>query len=138
MVLYGLGKKSLAERLNCDEEKATEIIEGLYTAYPRLREFIAEQQDYPMQHDGYINTFLGDKLRVDEWKYYKKAKTSREIKNLEARIKRLGVNLPIQGGTSTVMASGFFNDLREAVESDWNLTSFITVHRILWHRSFYL
>lgn len=26
------------------------------------------------------------------------------------------------------MASGFFNDLREAVESGWNLTSFITVH----------
>ena len=91
MVLYGLGKKSLAERLNCDEEKATEIIEGLYTAYPRLREYIAEQQEYPMQHDGYINTFLGDKLRVDEWKYYKKSKTSWERKNLEARIKRLGV-----------------------------------------------
>ena len=44
-----------------------------------------------MQNDGYINTFLGDKLRVDEWKFYKKAKTSWERKNLEARIKRLGV-----------------------------------------------
>lgn len=31
-------------------------------------------------------------------------------------------------GTSTAMSSGFFNDLRVAKESGWNLTSFITVH----------
>ena len=36
--------------------------------------------------------------------------------------------MPIQGGTSTAMASGFFNDLRVAKENGWNLTSFITVH----------
>lgn len=127
-VLYGLGKKSLAERLNCSEEEAEDIIQGLYKSFPKLREYVASQQDYPMNHDGYINTFLGDKLKIDEWKYYEKATNSRERKNLEARIKRLGVNLPIQGGTSSVMASGFFNDLREATKEDWSLTSFITVH----------
>ena len=46
MVLYGLGKKSLAERLNCSEQEAEHIIQGLYTSFPKLREYIAGQQQY--------------------------------------------------------------------------------------------
>lgn len=38
---------------------------------------------------------LGDKLQVQEWKYYQAATNQREKKNQEARIQRLGVNLPI-------------------------------------------
>ena len=127
-VLYGLGKNSLAARLNSSVEEAENIIQGLYKAFPKLREYVASQQLYPLQHNGYINTFFGDKLKIEEWKYYLKAKNERERKNQEARIQRLGVNLPIQGGTSTAMSSGFFNDLRVAKENSWDLTSFITVH----------
>ena len=56
---------------------------------------MTSQQQWPLQHGGYINTFLGDKLKVQEWEYYEKATSQREAKNLEARIQRLGVNLPI-------------------------------------------
>ena len=93
--LYGLGKKSLAERLNATEEEAEDIIQGLYKSFPKLREYVASQQQYPLTHDGYINTMLGDKLQVQEWKYYQAATNQREKKNQEARIQRLGVNLPI-------------------------------------------
>lgn len=127
-ILYGLGKKSLAEKLNCSVDEAETIIESVYNAFPKLREYVKKQQEYPFTHDGYINTFFGDKLQVDEWKYYKAATTSGERTKQKARIERLGVNLPIQGGTSTAMSSGFFNDLRAAKEEGWNLTSFITVH----------
>lgn len=127
-ILYGLGKRSLAERLNCSEEEAERIIEAVYNAFPKLREYVATQQKYPFEHGGCVNTFFGDRLQVDEWKYYLKARTERERKNLVARIERLGVNLPIQGGTSSAMSSGFFNDLRVARQEGWNLTSFITVH----------
>lgn len=91
-VLYGLGKRSLAERLNCSEEEAEDIIQGLYTSFPKLREYVASQQQYPFEHKGYINTFMGDKLKVDEWRFYEKAKTQGERRNLTARIQRLGVN----------------------------------------------
>ena len=127
-ILYGLGKQSLATRLNCSVDEAEKIIQAVYTAYPKLREYVAGQQQYVLEHEGYINTFFGDKLRVAEWKWYKKAKTEREKKNLEARMARLGVNLPIQGGTSTAMSSGFFKDLRVATQEGWALTSFVTVH----------
>lgn len=127
-VLYGLGKQSLATRLNCDVEEAERVIQALYSAFPRLREYVHEQEEYVLSHDGYINTILGDKLQVAEWKYYQKSNSERERKSLESRIRRLGVNLPIQGGTSTLMSSGFYNDLRTARKQGWSLTSFITVH----------
>ena len=38
------------------------------------------------------------------------------------------MNLPIQGGTSEAMTSGFFNDIRVAKQQGWAITSFITVH----------
>lgn len=112
-VLYGLGKNSLAERLECSIEEAEHIIQGLYRSFPQLRVYVEEQGNFPIQNDGYINTFLGDRLRLVEWTdYLPKAKSDREANNILARIKRLGVNLPIQGGTSSLMACGFYNNIR--------------------------
>ena len=129
-VLYGLGKKSLAERLNCSEQEAEKIIQGLYTSFPKLREYVAIQQQYPLEHGGYINTMLGDKLKVQEYEWYLDATTEREKKGLVARIQRLGVNLPIQGGTSSIMACGFMNNIRESKREEWKnpLQPIIVVH----------
>ena len=91
-------KKSLAERLHCDVAEAERVILALYSAFPRLREYVKEQQDYIMEHEGRINSILGDRLVVPEWKYYLKAKQKgdqREMNSLVSRIQRLGVNLPI-------------------------------------------
>ena len=102
MVLYGLGKKSLAERLNCSLEEAEHIIEGLYTSFPKLREYIAKQQQYVFDEQGYINTMLGDKLKIKEYDLWKKATDKWEKGNLKSRCERLAVNLPIQGGTASI------------------------------------
>ena len=128
-VLYGLGKKSLAERLYCSEEEADDIIQGLYTSFPKLREYVAAQQQYPFDHDGYINTMLNDKLKIKEYELLQTC-TPREKNNLTARCQRLGVNLPIQGGTASIMASGFFNNIRESIQEGWKdpLQPIIVVH----------
>ena len=130
-VLYGLGKQSLADRLDSSVEEAEDIIQGLYKSFPKLREYVEIQGQYPLDHDGYINTILGDKLRLREYyDYLPKAKSDRERKNIIARIKRLGVNLPIQGGTSEIMTSGFMNNIRESIKEGWEqpLQPIITVH----------
>lgn len=101
-----LGKNSLAERLDASLEEADHIIQSLYKSFPQLRVYVDNQGEYPLDHDGYINTMLGDKLRIREfYDYLPKAKTQREQQNLIARIKRLGVNLPIQGGTSSIKSN---------------------------------
>jgi len=99
-ILYGLGKNSLAERINTSPAEAERIIETVFQTYPMLRPYIESQQAYPFSHNGRVNTLFGDILVPPEWKYYQEAPTQREKKNLEARLKRLAVNLPIQGGTS--------------------------------------
>lgn len=134
-VLYGLGKQSLADRLDSSVEEAEDIIQGLYKSFPKLREYVEIQGQYPLDHDGYINTILGDKLRLREYyDYLPKAKSDRERKNIIARIKRLGVNLPIQGGTSEIMTSGFMNNIRESIKEGWKqpLQPIITVHCTEW------
>ena len=75
---------------------------------------------------------LGDKLQIQEWKYYQAATNQRDKKNQEARIQRLGVNLPIQGGTSSIMARGFMNNIRVSANTWENsnraLKPIIVVH----------
>ena len=99
-ILYGLGKNSLAERINTSPTEAERIIETVFKTYPLLKPYIESQQKYPFLHDGKVNTLFGDILIPPEWKYYQEATTQKDKKNLEARLKRLAVNLPIQGGTS--------------------------------------
>ena len=149
-VLYGLGQQSLAERLECSVQEANHIIQGLYTSFPKLREYVNNQGQFPLEHDGYINTMLGDKLRVREfYDYLPKAKKEWERNNIIARIQRLGVNLPIQGGTSSIMAAGFFNNLRVSLSENWKQplqpiivvhdsnTNYIPVSKIFEIRKFY-
>lgn len=103
----------------------------MYNAFPKLREYVKSQQNYPIDNGGYIRTMLGDKLKVQEYSLYENAKSDRERKNLKARIERLGVNLPIQGGTSSIMARGFMNNIRESIKQDWKqpLQPIIVVHK---------
>lgn len=86
-----------------------------------MREYVAIQQQYPLENSGYVNTMLGDKLKVQEYEWLLKATSEREKKNLVARIKRLGVNLPIQGGTSSIMARGFMNNIRVSKQQSWKI-----------------
>ena len=149
-VLYGLGQQSLAERLECSVEEANHIIQGLYKSFPQLRTYVDSQGQFPLNNNGYINTMLGDKLRVREfYEYLPNAKSKWEEKNLIARIQRLGVNLPIQGGTSSIMACGFFNNIRQSLEEEWRQplqpiivvhdsnTNYIPVEKIFEIRKFY-
>lgn len=129
-VLYGLGKKSLAERLFCSEEEADDIIQGLYTSFPKLREYVESQKQYPFSHNGYISMMLGDKLKLREYDLWKKA-SPREKNNLKASCERKAVNYPVQGSTSSIMASGFFNNIRESIQEGWEqpLQPIIVVHK---------
>lgn len=130
-VLYGLGKNSLAERLDASLEEADDIIQSLYQSFPQLRNYVNEQGEYPLNHDGFVNTMLGDKVRLKEWTdFLPKAKSKYEENNIIARIKRLGVNLPIQGGTSSIMACGFYNNIRQSLIEGWKvpLQPIIVVH----------
>lgn len=132
-IMYGLGRTTLAAKLDCTPEEADMIIESVFQAFPDLRHYIQLQQQYPIDNHGEINTMLGDTIVVPEYGWLMEAKERgdmAEARRLEARLKRLGVNLPIQGGTSSLMAKGFWNNVRVSLNEGWKcpLVPIIVVH----------
>lgn len=64
-VLYGRGTKSVAEQLNCSIDKAVEIKESVFKAFPAIREF--EQRSKEMAYTkGYVTTVCGRKRRLPD------------------------------------------------------------------------
>ena len=51
-VLYGLGKKSLAERLKLFRARSRKNYSRALYKFPKLREYVAIQQQYPLEHGG--------------------------------------------------------------------------------------
>ena len=132
-LLYGLGSKNLSQQLCTDEKTSQHLKESVLNEYPKLREYVESQQNYPFDESrnsaprmgcwgpGTINTFFGDRLYLREWDYMKKAKDERERKNIEARVRRLSTNLPIQGGTSTAINNIVALDSNIRVKKSVNL-----------------
>lgn len=97
-IMYGLGKNSLAQRIGTDVTTAQDIINAIFKTFPTLKKYIGVQQVYPLEHQGAVNTMLGDRLVVPEYSWLIKAikeGNEYEERSLKARIQRLGVNLPI-------------------------------------------
>jgi hypothetical protein len=126
-ILYGLGSKSLAESLNCTEAEALNIIESVFTTFPKLKEYIETQQKYPFDNDGRVNTFFGDIMYSPDYKYLYHS-DGRLDRGTKARVERHAVNLPIQGGTSVAMTASFYNVMRQAKKEGFCIRSIITVH----------
>ena len=126
-ILYGLGSKSLAESLNCSEAEALNIIESVFTTFPKLKEYIETQQKYPFNNDGRVNTFFGDIMYSPDYKYLYHS-DGRIDRATKSRVERHAVNLPIQGGTSVAMTGSFYNVMRQAKKEGFCIRSIITVH----------
>ena len=126
-ILYGLGSKSLAESLNCTEAEALNIIESVFTTFPKLKEYIENQKKYPFDNEGRVNTFFGDIMYSPDYKYLYHS-DGRLDRGTKARVERHAVNLPIQGGTSVAMTASFYNVMRQAKKEGFIIKSIITVH----------
>ena len=57
-------KKSLAERLNCSEQEAEKNYSRALYKFPKASRICSYSTTIPLEHGGYINTMLGDKLKI--------------------------------------------------------------------------
>ena len=55
-VAYRMSAKTLGTNLNVPEWEAQGYIDSLFGQFPVLEKFIKENSEYPMKHNGYINT----------------------------------------------------------------------------------
>ena len=86
-VAYRMSAKTLGTNLNVPELEAQGYIDALFGQFPDLEGFIKENSEYPMKHNGYINTELGDALRCTAYRFlYKDDPYHKGQKKIDNRI----------------------------------------------------
>lgn len=93
-----MGFNTLAKNSGVSVEEAKRIHKVMFDEFHVLRDYTDKLFQYPLDHDGYIQTFYGDKLRTSSWKYRFDPKTGRENSEALARASRHGCNYCIQNG----------------------------------------
>lgn len=126
-VMYGMGVKALAGRLGVTPQEAQELIDTLFGQFKVLKKYIEENMAYPEQHDGYLNTLMGDTLRSNAWRFVKRPDGSIDRFTL-SKVSRHGINYIIQSASAVSLARGFWNNIRQARKEGFVLEPIIVVH----------
>ena len=108
-VLYGGTEFALGKNLRIPTEEAKSILRKFFIDYPRLALFKQTVENMIVKH-GYSITPMGRK------RYFKTLPafaTAREVVNNEAKTRREGFNMVIQGGTADVLKVAMVNIARE-------------------------
>lgn len=122
--MYLMSDQTLANNTGLSIEEAQHLTELLFSEFNVVKKFIDKQSNYPLSHDGRINTFLGDDLISPDWEGYLRGE-----KQAKGRVMRHGVNLSIQGCSACYLAAGFYNCHRVARQNGLVVQPLIVVDR---------
>ena len=122
--MYLMSDQTLANNTGLSIEEAQHLTELLFSEFNVVKKFIDKQSNYPLSHDGRINTFLGDDLISPDWEGYLRGE-----KQAKGRVMRHGVNLSIQGVSACYLACGFYNVHRVARQNGLVIQPLIVVNR---------
>ena len=111
--LYGRGIASLAESLGITLEEGKRIQSTLSNRFKVLGEFIKQKSQYPIDHDGYIDTKLGNIIISED---------------REDKMRRHGINVFIQNFASVLVVYGFEHVLREGKRRNIRIEPTSVVH----------
>lgn len=64
-IMYGMGEKSLADNIGVTEERAVEIIQDFFDAFPKVKAFIDSKHEHAEKHE-FVQTMYGRKRRFPE------------------------------------------------------------------------
>jgi DNA polymerase-1 len=92
--IYGISAFGLAERLNIPRSEAKSLIEGYFTTYPHIRQFIDESVE-KARNDGYVSTVMGRKRFLPD--IHSRNATVRSF------AERNAVNAPLQGSAADII-----------------------------------
>lgn len=96
-MIYGKTSWGLAKDLKITEQKAKEIIDNLFSTFPKLLEWIKSQHKF-LRQNGFVQTLFGRELQIPNWD------SDDEYDFAEAC--RKSVNYPVQGAASSCVIIG--------------------------------
>lgn len=114
-VIYGMTPQGLAKELGCSVREAQELQEQFFAAYPRVREWIREQQQRVLA-TGIVETPFKRKRRFEYITPENKAEVMRQA-----------VNTPIQSLASDITLSALIR-IGHKLGNDSNTRLLLTVH----------
>lgn len=93
-IIYGISVFGLAERLNVDRKEAKELIDGYFTNYPHVKEYM-DQSIQVAKQQGYIETIFKRKRYLPDINSHNAV--------VRGYAERNAINAPIQGSAADII-----------------------------------
>ena len=93
-IIYGISVFGLAERMNVDRKEAKELIEGYFTTYPQIKEYMDKSIEIA-RNQGYVETIFQRKRYLPDI-------NSRNA-TVRGYAERNAINAPIQGSAADII-----------------------------------
>lgn len=116
-ILYGAGKRKIAEIVGIDEKFASTIIELLFRMFPTIPQFV-EQTKWELERFGFVETYHGRRRRFA---------IKNAPKGLIAQAQRRAVNFKVQATNSDIVLDVLV-EMAEVLERDMRGRVLLTVH----------
>ncbi len=117
-IIYGVSAFGLSNQTDLSRSEAKELIETYYKTYPKLRNYMGEQ-DFA-RDNGYVQTVLGRR------RYLKDINGSNAI--VRGAAERNAVNAPIQGSAADIIKIAMINIHKKLTEGEYKTKMLLQVH----------
>lgn len=118
-IIYGISAFGLAERLDITRAEAKMLIDGYFSTYPRVKEYIAETIAAAKER-GYVTTVMGRKRFLPDI-------NSRNAV-VRSYAERNAVNAPLQGSAADIIKKAMIDIYREMTDKGMRSRMIMQVH----------
>ena len=118
-IIYGISAFGLSQRLNIKRKEAKELIDGYFTTYPGVKQFMDDSIDIAREK-GYVETI------------FKRKRLLKDINSKNAVVRgyaeRNAINAPIQGSAADIIKVAMINIHEEILENNLESKMILQVH----------
>ena len=118
-IIYGISAFGLSQRLNIKRKEAKELIDGYYSTYPGIKQFMDTAVD-KAKENGYVQTIL------------KRKRFLKDINSKNAVVRgyaeRNAINAPIQGSAADIIKVAMINIHKEMSAQNLKSKMILQVH----------
>jgi DNA polymerase-1 len=118
-IAYGLSAYGLADRLNIEQDEASQYIDRYFERFPAVKRYIEETIEFARK-EGYVKTLLGRRRPIPE------LRSGRP--QVRSQGERLAVNMPIQGTSADIIKIAMVRAHKALAESDLETRLVLQIH----------
>ena len=118
-IIYGISTFGLSQRLGIPRKEASELIEGYFANFPRVKEFM-DESIVTARQQGYAETLLNRRRFLPE--------LNSANANVRGNAERNAINTPIQGTAADIIKLAMINIHKRLIEEKLQSRMILQVH----------